>query len=563
MLSFNAGAMQVCYEKGFLRYIKTEGNEILRMIYFALRDENWGTLSTRIDKEEIHTEADAFNVHYEAINFSKQQDVFRWNCSIKGEKSGKITFEISGEALVDIKKNRAGFCILHPVKESINQPVEILHRDNSTTKSIFPEHIAPDDPFKMIKAMRWVVKGRWYGLHFEGDLFETEDQRNWTDASFKTFCTPLDKPFPVLLKEGDQVYQKVLFSPEAAPSKVPKRNKIEIKISNDKIPFPALGLQDNRTPVNDKVINLIQKLGLSHLRVDINLSNADWQTDLSKAVERAIDYNIPVELAVSVSGNFKDELESFIQVCVDKKYPIKQINVYSATHLTTAQETIDFIVQLKSRIPKVKFGAGTDFNFTELNRNRFNRSSLDFVTYSIDPQEHATDDQTIIENAAAQFDTVVSAKAIYPGSNVHVSPIALKRRFNPYATNNENKVCSEEQRRDARQATTFNALWTLGSIKYLAEGGAGSLTYFQTVGPLGIISDDGVPFPVYKSFELFSEVTALLKCTSSEPLKVDGICDDGGHLIVWNYTNEGQQVYIENTSQDIALSPQEIKIISI
>ena len=28
-------------------------------------------------------------------------------------------------------------------------------------------------------------------IRFEGDLFEMEDQRNWTDASYKTYSTPL------------------------------------------------------------------------------------------------------------------------------------------------------------------------------------------------------------------------------------------------------------------------------------------------------------------------------------------------------------------------------------
>jgi D-apionolactonase len=43
----------------------------------------------------------------------------------------------------------------------------------------------------------------------EGDTFEMEDQRNWTDASFKTYCTPLAEPFPVLVEPGDRVDQQV------------------------------------------------------------------------------------------------------------------------------------------------------------------------------------------------------------------------------------------------------------------------------------------------------------------------------------------------------------------
>ena len=40
-------------------------------------------------------------------------------------------------------------------------------------------------------------------------MFETEDQRNWADGSFKTYCRPLDRPFPYDLSEGERVWQRV------------------------------------------------------------------------------------------------------------------------------------------------------------------------------------------------------------------------------------------------------------------------------------------------------------------------------------------------------------------
>ena len=46
-------------------------------------------------------------------------------------------------------------------------------------------------------------------IRFEGDLFEMEDQRNWTDASYKTYSTPLRLPYPAPISEGDRVWQRV------------------------------------------------------------------------------------------------------------------------------------------------------------------------------------------------------------------------------------------------------------------------------------------------------------------------------------------------------------------
>src|SRR5215213_1202737 len=43
----------------------------------------------------------------------------------------------------------------------------------------------------------------------EGDTFEMEDQRNWTDASYKTYVRPLALPWPYTLKQGERVSQRV------------------------------------------------------------------------------------------------------------------------------------------------------------------------------------------------------------------------------------------------------------------------------------------------------------------------------------------------------------------
>ena len=49
-------------------------------------------------------------------------------------------------------------------------------------------------------------------MRFAGDVFEMEDQRNWTDASYKTYCTPLALPFPVEIPEGARISQSVTLT---------------------------------------------------------------------------------------------------------------------------------------------------------------------------------------------------------------------------------------------------------------------------------------------------------------------------------------------------------------
>src|SRR5215210_957137 len=46
----------------------------------------------------------------------------------------------------------------------------------------------------------------------EGDVFEMEDQRNWTDASYKTYVRPLALPWPYTLCAGESIAQRVSLS---------------------------------------------------------------------------------------------------------------------------------------------------------------------------------------------------------------------------------------------------------------------------------------------------------------------------------------------------------------
>jgi hypothetical protein len=74
----------------------------------------------------------------------------------------------------------------------------------------FPELISPHQPMKNIAEMRWKAEQNIeVRLSFEGDIFEMEDQRNWTDDSFKTYCRPLELPFPFVLKKGDKIHQRI------------------------------------------------------------------------------------------------------------------------------------------------------------------------------------------------------------------------------------------------------------------------------------------------------------------------------------------------------------------
>jgi hypothetical protein len=503
----HAGPIELLYEDGFIRYLKANDVEVLRMIYFALRDENWTTFKPWIENEKLDIKQDSFQIQYQCLNKKDDRTILSWDVFIEGKDNGTVTFELKGTVVEDIWKNRAGFCVLHPIGEHIiGQPVEITHPDGNKTSSKFPVRIDPENPFRNIQHMRWFTTDMWFRLDFEGDIFETEDQRNWTDASFKTFCTPLDLPKPALLKKGDSIHQKVVFKPESPIDKVSAQVK-EIKITKVKEQYklPILGIGSSRVEITDAVAEQFKHLPFSIYRIDIRFRDKNWVSKFSFDCVNAAKLKLKPEVVLHLTDDYKNELEAFVTLCLQNRLVIESVLLLHEDKPATPQNIIDHAPTIKQQLPGVKFGAGTDYNFRELNTNRFNPRGLDFVSYSIQPQEHAFDDKSVMETLEAQKETVLSAKAVYPGLAIHVSPVTLKKRSNPYA-NGADKSLSIELQADPRQLTAFNSDWTVASIKSMTEAGVTSITYFEATGRLGIMDDSGSLYAVAKSIKLLHGV---------------------------------------------------------
>src|SRR5687768_16827610 len=111
-----AGLFSVGYHNGFIRRIHCGDVEVVRSIYMALRDQNWFTYEHTIENELIDEHDDHFQIRYNCFYELDGVRIFKWHVQIRGTAESVVTFEVNGEALTDVLKNRAGICVLHPVK---------------------------------------------------------------------------------------------------------------------------------------------------------------------------------------------------------------------------------------------------------------------------------------------------------------------------------------------------------------------------------------------------------------------------------------------------------------
>ena len=85
---------------------------------------------------------------------------------------------------------------------------------------------------------------------------------------------------------------------------------------------------------------------------------------------------------------------------------------------------------LRKTLPKARIGSGTDAFFTELNRNPTPPDAVDFLSFSVNPQTHATDLRTMTENLVAHRDVVDTCRVLSAGRDVRVGPVTLRMRWN-------------------------------------------------------------------------------------------------------------------------------------
>lgn len=571
-IKLRAGRVSMQFEpdNAFVRYVRVDDLKVLQGLSAPVRDQFWGTVPTDVTNVRVQQTDDAFQLTYD-VSCRQGAIDFAWRGSITGNAKGNVTFAFDGEARSEFLRNRIGFCVLHG-PEAAGRACLVEAVDGTTQKGHFPKFIAPHQPFKNIRMVSHeLTDGLWANVRMEGDTFEMEDQRNWTDASFKTYCTPLEISYPVRIAHGTKVVQKIEISftgLDKLPAKSNDSNgPIVVRVAaeeNKRQQLPKLGLQvsEQAEQLTDAEIVRLRELSLDHLRVDLTPAEPLSSIKLLRAADQATRLAIKLHVGLHLSKNAAAELDSLAAV-------LKQIPQPRTWLLITAdEEQVRVAREFLARTgQKGRLGRGEDSNFTELNRQRPDPTTIDVVSFGLNPQIHAFDNTSIVETLEVQGDAVRSAKQFIGDRPLLISPITFKKQaldVPPAAGTLPANV-------DPRQTSLFAAAWTLGSVKYLAEAGVDSATYFETVGWKGIMetasgsplpkqfeSRPGQLFPIYHVLRELAPFAGghVRETSSADPMSVVGLSVEHGNnqrLLLANLTSAEQSTCVFGFSDRIAL----------
>jgi D-apionolactonase len=543
-----AGPITAALDGVDLRYLRLGAVELVRRIYVSVRDRRWNEIPPSASQVEVDERAGSFDVRL-SVQHESAETEFAWEGLIRGSGDGHVRFVMEGAAGRDMLYNRVGFCVLLPWRETAGRPFR-GHTPDGPVAGKLPRFIAPQR----------IANGQYTGLFppvarlevdveldgtvvfdFEGDLFEVEDQRNWGDASFKIYCTPLAVPRPRRLRKAQQLAQAVSVRTERAdlsPKVSPRRLEIGGPTGTS---VPAVGIGAPAQDLSVPDCELLRALRPAHLRRELHIRDA-WEPALARTLDACATIGAAVEIALFLREEDAPRLARVREMLTDVQVArvlVAADRARSGTREESTPRTLIGLVREQFALDGVPIAGGTDMYFCELNRTHPPVDAIDGVFWSVNPQVHAFDDLSVLETPEALGEQVRAAHVLAGRKPLFVGPVTLMPRPNVESSSVEDEAeGGSRDLVDARQGSLLGAAWSAASVKHLAEHGVAAVTYFEGVGKRGVIpghgrlrpprASSGQPCGPYPLYHVLADVCELrrgevLACDTTRPLELAGL----------------------------------------
>jgi hypothetical protein len=457
------------FEDGGLHSFTALGVEVWRGVMFLHRDAAWRTPAVVVTNVQVAVEERSFRLAFDGA--CSMTPSLTWHARVEGLESGSIRFDVEARPEAALLTNRTGLCLLHPLSAA-GARVEIEHIDGRMSQSTFPVLVSPWQPFTNIRAVRHeFMPGCWASCRMEGDVFEMEDQRNFSDASYKTYSGSNLRPMPYRLAPGDCVRQSAVLALErhttASRSSGPRTPSIDVTTTRSGR-LPRLGLtyapQAAATPVPP---------ALWHVSIDRRAATATLKDERRRIREAAATAPVAVELLLRDETRAADE-------CAALARHLAEVDVIpdSVAVFPTSRRSVS---AARAAFPCSAIGGGTPWFFTHLNRSTL-PANLDFVTFRTCPIVHVADDRSVMQTLLTLPAIIATLRARNPDPAMRVGPSSIAMSVNPFGPWPEpiDGTPLAMARADRRDDERFGVAWSAGYLAGFASGGA-QVVSFSTV----------------------------------------------------------------------------------
>jgi D-apionolactonase len=516
-----AGPWSALLIDGKLRDIRHGDIEVIREIAFLVRDKDWGTCKPLLSDVEINQDDGSFRVSYRAECMNSDGHALDYTLSITCAQDGDLALHASMTARDAFLAARCGFCVLHPIDGVAGAPARIDHSDGTREEGAFPVLIDPWQPFKDIRAIEHdLACGLRVRCAFTGDVFEMEDQRNWSDASYKTYSRPLEWPWPYTIDAGIAQEQSVTLSVDAGHRAVSRMIVVDSERA-EKMPRLGIAIAVDEIDAVLEHLALLIELAPQQLTLSFDPTAGHGLRELERfaALQRRCNIDAVLEYALPGVDEPRIELQALAAMMDRAKLDVSGIVVSPSVHrqsnppgsVSPPCPALDEVFRAARDVfPRLRIGGGVLSYFTELNRKRPPLDMVDWTTHATCPIVHAADDRSVMQTLEAIPHITRSCRALIGTQPYAIGPISIGMRQNPYGSRvmpnpHEERIAMAGN--DPRQRTPFGAAWLAGYAAALEGASIETLTLGALIGPRGLADTASNRYPMFEVAKFLAKVS--------------------------------------------------------
>ena len=474
-----------------VRNVRYRNVQIIDLLYTAIRPWDWSTLDPDEHSEDVTVTGDICKITIKDL-FAGALDA-RTEITISKDNKFTVAYELRG--LAEYSVNRWGICFCLNSADWMGSSVQSQGNEYKLPAAISPQRVidgVTQGLFPAANQMHFIAPdNRSIKVNSTGKVLEAEDQRNWTDNTYKIYSGSLSEPRPYVASAGSVWSQSVTFEINPPSKPVPDGSKIVVKEIDS---LPSIGLQFNTDPLlpADTLDTAFILLDIDHIRIN--------EESLSAQKINSVSTNGLIVEAALLSSNSGADLHREIEH-LNKQIPAgSRILIQREGREIVEEKDLPPNKSLSSFIP------GTDAYLVDLHRNKYNFGES--ISYSMAPTVHSSDTETVFKTLYTQAESIGFAQE-FLAPQVLISPITFSTRGNPETGHSrDQRINFANPEMALRIRTIEGAAWTLGSIFALASAGAFSGTWHELFGEYGVIYPESGAIKFSPTFHALSALGA-------------------------------------------------------
>jgi hypothetical protein len=338
-----------------------------------------------------------------------------------------------------------------------------------------------------------------------------EDQRNWADATLKSYCPPLAGPLPLHLGAGQSIGYELRFTAEGRADVAPRRARID-SIDLDPAPsrgvpaaLPGLGMTHPGGRLPDEVVARLAEARPAFVHLLVDLGEDTWPSTLREDLSLVGPLCPGAVVTVDCPADRWDQLAMLGELghgVIDTAFVFDQTSPITSPELAEA-------ARLALDGSSIRVGAGTRGHFASLNLAGEVPEAAQVVAVALAAAAHDDDRRALTSGLESLAQIISQLRQLAGERELYVGPVGFAPTFDSWSP--VGAGLSLRRAWDAahhRHPTRFGGAWSLAALAALTPLGVPRVCLTGTVGGRGAgrVGEHGFEdYPILSLLRLLAE----------------------------------------------------------